>query len=311
MTDNFLKEQTMRRLLLILSLILIPAVSTRAADLILPSNPNGNYNNAGGNIVSQGTCTVQSGANVQCRTTYEITLNPGFETMANGAFFAEIDASDTDADGLPDWWEIAYFGNLSKGANDDPDNDQLTNLQEFTYHANPTLFDTDNDTLPDGWEIAYFSNFNQGPGNDPDGDGLTNYQEYLIHSNPTVFNKDNDNDGLEDWWELLYFGNLSQTANADPDGDQLTNLQEFLLGTNPTIRNNPDSDGDGLLDWWELQYFGTLQYGRNDDPDGDGFSNYLEWLAKTNPNDAGSKPKPGSYYEYDAIGRIKKIYKVK
>lgn len=45
---------------------------------------------------------------------------------------------DSDADGLPDWWEIQYFGNLSQTANADPDGDSLTNLQEFQQGRNPT-----------------------------------------------------------------------------------------------------------------------------------------------------------------------------
>lgn len=45
---------------------------------------------------------------------------------------------DTDGDGLPDWWEIAHFGDLSQGANGDPDGDGLSNLQEFQQVSNPS-----------------------------------------------------------------------------------------------------------------------------------------------------------------------------
>jgi hypothetical protein len=45
---------------------------------------------------------------------------------------------DTDGDGLPDNWEIQYFGNLSQGANNDPDGDGVTNLQEYQQGRNPT-----------------------------------------------------------------------------------------------------------------------------------------------------------------------------
>jgi hypothetical protein len=46
---------------------------------------------------------------------------------------------DTDANGLPDWWEQMYFGQLT-GINPlaDPDNDGLNNLQEFLSDTNPT-----------------------------------------------------------------------------------------------------------------------------------------------------------------------------
>jgi hypothetical protein len=45
---------------------------------------------------------------------------------------------DSDGDGLPDWWELQYFGNLGQGASDDPDGDGVTNLQEYQQGRNPT-----------------------------------------------------------------------------------------------------------------------------------------------------------------------------
>jgi len=44
---------------------------------------------------------------------------------------------DTDADGLPDAWELQYFGTLSYGPADDPDGDGFTNLQEYQAGTNP------------------------------------------------------------------------------------------------------------------------------------------------------------------------------
>ncbi|MEM7395218.1 MAG: proprotein convertase P-domain-containing protein [Verrucomicrobiota bacterium] len=44
---------------------------------------------------------------------------------------------DTDADGLPDAWELQYFGNLSAGPDDDPDNDGHSNLEEFMADTDP------------------------------------------------------------------------------------------------------------------------------------------------------------------------------
>jgi hypothetical protein len=46
--------------------------------------------------------------------------------------------ADSDADGLPDAWEIVYFGNLSPTASGDPDGDGLTNAQEYALGRNPT-----------------------------------------------------------------------------------------------------------------------------------------------------------------------------
>ena len=45
---------------------------------------------------------------------------------------------DTDADGLPDDWELACFGNLNQSATGDPDGDGQNNLFEFLAGTNPT-----------------------------------------------------------------------------------------------------------------------------------------------------------------------------
>lgn len=119
-----------------------------------------------------------------------------------------------------------------------------------------------------------------------------------------------DGDGLPDSWEMNYFGNLNQGPDDDPDGDQLTNLQEYLLGTDPT-QQNLDTDNDGLPDWYELQQFGNLDQQGNADSDGDGVTNYVEYLSGNDPNDAGDFPSRGVYYEYDELGRIKKIIRIK
>jgi hypothetical protein len=45
---------------------------------------------------------------------------------------------DSDADGLPDSWELAFFGNLTNNATADFDGDSISNLQEFRDGTNPT-----------------------------------------------------------------------------------------------------------------------------------------------------------------------------
>ncbi len=44
---------------------------------------------------------------------------------------------DTDEDGLPDWWELDYFENLSYNNRNDIDNDGYNNLEEFLTDTNP------------------------------------------------------------------------------------------------------------------------------------------------------------------------------
>lgn len=46
---------------------------------------------------------------------------------------------DTDNNGLPDWWELQYFGQLTgTDPNADPDHDGMNNLAEWIAGTNPT-----------------------------------------------------------------------------------------------------------------------------------------------------------------------------
>ncbi|MDP0499753.1 MAG: GH92 family glycosyl hydrolase [Verrucomicrobiota bacterium JB022] len=71
-----------------------------------------------------------------------------------GDFAIASNVVDTDGDGLEDAWEMAYFGTLEYGAEDDVDGDGLTNLQEQRIGTDPMLADTDGDLFDDGVEYA-------------------------------------------------------------------------------------------------------------------------------------------------------------
>ncbi len=118
--------------------------------------------------------------------------------------------SDSDGDGLPDTWEEKWFGenNLSQGADDDPDSDNLTNLEEFTFNLNlnPNKADTDEDNLNDGREIN--KEKTDPLLKDSDNDSLTDGDEILIHlTNP--LSKDSDGD--------FYFDDVEIKNNSDPN----------------------------------------------------------------------------------------------
>lgn len=54
----------------------------------------------------------------------------------------EYQGADTDADGMPDWWENQYPGQLDPNSNDafiDTDNDGFFNLREYIGGTDPTL----------------------------------------------------------------------------------------------------------------------------------------------------------------------------
>ena len=45
---------------------------------------------------------------------------------------------DSNGNGIPDWWEIKYFGNLSQPASGDYDGDGMSNYQEYIADTDPT-----------------------------------------------------------------------------------------------------------------------------------------------------------------------------
>ena len=114
-------------------------------------------------------------------------------------------------------------------ANDDPDNDGLTNAEEAAAGTDPEDADTDNDGINDGDELA-----------GPDGDPAT------TADNTNPLDADSDDDGLSDGAEL-----------AGPDNDPATTADN----TDP---NNPDSDADGLQDGTELGMTAPLAAGNSE-----------------------------------------------
>ncbi|PIR54421.1 hypothetical protein COU75_00915 [Candidatus Peregrinibacteria bacterium CG10_big_fil_rev_8_21_14_0_10_42_8] len=101
---------------------------------------------------------------------------------------------DTDKDGLPDEYEDEHSlqKDVRSDANDDRDNDGLTNLQEFIQGTDMNNADSDNDGETDGDEVS--------SGNDP----LEN--PCLSNAGPTEVLHD-----LEGHWSKSYVEALQQT----------------------------------------------------------------------------------------------------
>lgn len=63
-------------------------------------------------------------------------------------------AQDSDNDGMNDVWEEIYgLDKYSDDAGEDPDNDLLTNIEEYNHRTNPQSPDTDGDGSSDSMEI--------------------------------------------------------------------------------------------------------------------------------------------------------------
>jgi len=96
------------------------------------------YDDSDGDLTSE---IVITGHPVDASTagTYALTYNvlDGKGTAAVPVSRTVIVPEDFDEDGLPDWWEIRYFGNLGQGPQDDPDYDGQNNTTEYANHTDP------------------------------------------------------------------------------------------------------------------------------------------------------------------------------
>jgi len=62
---------------------------------------------------------------------------------------------DSDADGLPDAWELKWFGSLDWSGTDDPDSDGQSNLLEYQLGQDPNRADSNGNSINDGVEYEF------------------------------------------------------------------------------------------------------------------------------------------------------------
>lgn len=218
---------------------------------------------------------------------------------------------DTDYDGLPDGWEYRfgkviksgetksmilwydrtystnYWQNLAPGSwfwivnplvpsdkFDDPDNDGLTNWEEYENSTNPLKWDTDDDGMPDGWELE---DKNRGaPLYNPekrkyawildplDGDdwALDADHDGFVYAIWTPVNSGKTEFELVEYyfpWINLY----EYEFGLDPDHDGINEITTRPAPRDPeyNIQGGYDSDGDLMPDGWEVwvtDYIGNV-----------------------------------------------------
>ncbi len=141
--------------------------------------------------------------------------------------------SDADNDNLPDYWELRYrTGVTTANGNADPDNDQLSNAQEFALNTDPNHSDTDRDGLSDSEEQTLGTD----PTNpDSDGDLLTDFQEVTGPQRSNPLNADSDGDGESDRDELE--GIEEQVYTVNNPGADYSSIHSPTLPTRPSVNS--------------------------------------------------------------------------
>lgn len=165
------------------------------------------------------------------------TTLPTVPRQPDGRIFIPANATDSDGDGLADFWEEVYYpGNLAAmTGTGDNDSDGLTNRQEQDRGLDPTKNDTDGDGLLDGVETntgTFVSASDTGTNPavaDTDGDGRKDGEEVngAIKSNPTL--ADTDADGYSDGSEVASGHNPNDATN-NPDTTPIANSETDFSG---------------------------------------------------------------------------------
>ncbi len=142
----------------------------------------------------------------------------------------DVDLSDTDGDGLNNYFESVLHTNPQLK---DTDEDTLSDYDEFIlFGTDPTLADSDGNGVRDSKE-------------DYDGDGLNTIEEKAYGTNIALI--DSDYDGVDDGIEVRQLS--SNPTVEDTDGDGLLDGEEYSMGLSPIW---PDTDGDDVLDCDEV-----------------------------------------------------------
>ena len=123
---------------------------------------------------------------------YQITV-VAFDAGGNSADLTEtvtaLEADpDRDGDGIENDVEKAHGLDPDdpSDAYDDPDGDELNNLEEIEKGTDINSEDSDGDGMDDGWEVSYdLDPLIPSSDQDTDGDGITDLEEYNEGSDPT------------------------------------------------------------------------------------------------------------------------------
>jgi hypothetical protein len=206
-------------------------------------------------------------------------------TVATAHYY--LATQDSDEDGVADWFEYVYYGNLAQGGGSDTDGDGYTLAEELALGTLPTLPD---EFVPGGLARVRSASVTV---------NLEGFPVYWLASSPAGFINSSNivNPGTvittPDLWGQANAG--YRFAYWDLDGVAQTGAYGMAVGSFSFVVNantvatahyfpaTQDADTDGVADWFEYVYYGNLAQGGASNTDGDGFTLAKELAQGTAP----------------------------
>lgn len=204
--NTFIEKKSGNKFLMWLAIFVIIVLMTVSGVLFFLSRNRGTTTDTANNVSSSSSTSPQSSVSSSSSQT---TSTPA-ESTETPAQLAKIRNSST----LPGTWLSQKFSNNGVdtlgvctntsicGESADPDNDGLTNLDEYNYDSDPQNDDTDADGISDGNEI------------------------YIYTTSPRL--KDSDRDGVADFAELVACNDPIKMSTAKTEASK---LEKFALNT--------------------------------------------------------------------------------
>ena len=188
--------------------------------------------------------------------------------------------NDADADAVPDWYEIHYFGTTTNEATFDGDGDGYGLLAEYQRNYNPLFAEAGVDggisrsRASSAWLILDTNYFLYWRTSAPF--GIHNYSAVVTNGAVDLLPVLGDSGGYRfAYWSVNgnrvadFFGrSLSSGTLAVMDGMAVV-AQYFSIAE--------DADSDGIPDWYEWHYCGTTTNDAASDTDADGYSLAVEY----------------------------------
>jgi hypothetical protein len=217
---------------------------------------------------------------------YQVVVTNSVGLAVSAPAILKVAGVDSDGDGIPDAWMILNFGHPTgqigdhSRAQDDPDGDGMTNLQEYLAGTNP---------------LDAQSNLKlKAQGIDPATGRPRICFTAVAGIGYTILYSDKVASGV--WHKLRDFTADPTTRIVSLDDPETATVPVRFYRVVTPIQPTADGDidGDGIPDGWMIQNFGhptgvaSDNSRAQDDADGDGMTNLQEYRSGTDPRDVSS-----------------------